>query len=112
MCADIPLESTITAQIQRYLGKLPGWWGFKVQGGGSQMRGVPDIVGCYRGLFVAFEVKRPVVGKLSELQKHRIEQIKSAKGNVYVVYSVEDVKKALDMLAAHICEGGTGLPWV
>lgn len=105
---DIPLESTITAEIQRFLSRLPDWWGFKVQGGGSQMRGVPDIVGCYRGLFVGFEVKRPIVGRVSELQKHRIEQIKSAGGQAFVVYGVEDVKRALDMLSAVTFVGGGG----
>lgn len=104
----IPLESTITAEIQRYLSKLPDWWGFKVQGGGSQMRGVPDIVGSYRGLFVGFEVKRPVVGKLSKLQEHRIEQIKSAGGHAFVVYGVEDVKRAFDGLASLTNVGGGG----
>jgi Holliday junction resolvase len=108
MREDIPLENTITAGIQRYLGRLPDWWGFKVQGSGSQMRGVPDIVGCYRGLFVGFEVKRPIVGRVSELQKHRIEQIKSAGGQAFVVYSVEDVKQALDMLSAVTFVGGGG----
>lgn len=102
----IPLESAITAEIQRYLGKLEGWWGFKVQGGGSQMRGVPDIVGCYCGLFVAFEVKRPVVGKLSELQKHRIDQIIAAGGRAFVVYGLDDVKKALEGLSSNLCTGG------
>ena len=105
---DIPLESTITAEIQRYLRRLPDWWGFKVQGGGSQMRGVPDIVGCYRGLFVGFEVKRPVVGRVSELQKHRIEQIRSAGGQAFVVYGVEDVKQALAVLSANTREGVRG----
>lgn len=108
MCDEIPLESAITVEIQRYLSKLPDWWGFKVQGGGSQMRGVPDIVGCYRGLFVGFEVKRPKVGKLSALQAHRIEQIQAAKGHAFVVYGVEDVKNSLKWLVAHVCEGGTG----
>ena len=105
---EIPLESTITAEIQRYLGRLDGWWGFKVQGSGSQMRGVPDIVGCYCGLFVAFEVKRPVVGKLSELQKHRIDQIVAAGGRAFVVYGVEDVKRALERLSSVSCAGGGG----
>lgn len=108
MREDIPLESAITADIQRYLARLPDWWGFKVQGGGSQMRGVPDIVGCYRGLFVAFEVKRPVVGKVSELQKHRIDQIKAANGYAFVVYGVEDVKRELAVLASHAFVGGGG----
>jgi len=104
----IPLESTITAEIQRYLARLPDWWGFKVQGGGSQMRGVPDIVGCYRGLFVGFEVKRPKVGRLSQLQAHRIDQIKAVNGHAFVVYGVEDVKQALDGLVSLTRVGGGG----
>lgn len=99
---DIPLESAITGEIQRFLSVTPGWWGFKVQGGGSQMRGVPDIVGCYNGQFVGFEVKRPVVGRLSKLQEHRIEQIKAAKGRAFVVYCVEDVRQALAGLVADV----------
>ena len=105
---DIPLESAITGEIQRFLAVTPGWWGFKVQGGGSQMRGVPDIVGCYNGQFVGFEVKRPIVGRLSKLQEHRIEQIKAAKGHAFVVYSVEDVRQALEGLASNERTGGWG----
>ena len=105
---NIPLESTITGEIQRMLALRPGWWGFKVQGGGSQMRGVPDIVGCYKGLFVGFEVKRPVIGKVSALQEHRIEQIKAAGGHAYVVYSVQDVRKVLDVLDDLTFAGGAG----
>ena len=103
---DIPLESAITAQIQRYLARVSGWWGFKVQGGGAQMRGVPDIVGCYCGLFVGFEVKRPEVGKLSELQKHRIDQIIAAGGRAFVVHDAAEVKQALEWLGSNARTGG------
>lgn len=104
----IPLESAITAEIQRYLSRVDGWFGFKVQGGGSQMRGIPDIVGCYCGLFVAFEVKRPIVGRLSELQKHRIDQIIAAGGRACVVYGVEDVKRVFEGLSSLSSVGGGG----
>lgn len=100
----IPLEAEITRQIQRYLAGVPDWWGFKVQGSAQQMRGVPDIVGCYRGLFVAFEIKRPNLGKVSKIQHHMIERIKAAKGHAFVVRSVDDVKQVLDMFASHACE--------
>ena len=99
--SSVPLEAEITRQIQRYLAGLPDWWGFKVQGSAQQMRGVPDIVGCYRGLFVAFEIKRPFLGKVSKIQHHMIDQIKAAKGRAFVVYSVDDVKQVLAGLAAH-----------
>lgn len=102
----IPLESEITKKIQRYLRTVPGWWGFKVLGGAQQKRGVPDIIGCFNGIFVAFEVKRPGVGVVSDLQAHIIEQIKSANGHSFVVYSVDDVKAALAGLAARSFVGG------
>lgn len=97
----IPLETEITRQIQRYLAGLPGWWGFKVQGGAQQARGVPDIVGCFYGRFVAFEVKRPNLGKVSKIQHHILGKIKSADGCAFVVRSVDEVKQALAGLAAH-----------
>ncbi len=104
---DIPLETEITKKIQRYLKSVPLWWGFKVQGGAQQKKGVPDIVGCYNGHFVALEVKRPQLGRLSALQDHIIEQIRSANGHAYVVRSVDDVKQIFSMFAAHVCaEGG------
>lgn len=107
----IPLESTITNNIQRYLKRLPGWWGFKVMGGAQQKRGVPDIIGCYRGRFVGLEVKRPVLGRVSDLQEAIIEQINAVGGCAVVVYGVDDVKQviaALDaaLLGADVFAGG------
>lgn len=99
---NIPLESAITAQIQRWLKSQPCWWGFKVLGGAQQKRGVPDIVGCWRGAFVAFEVKRPQLGRVSDLQQHIIDQINGVGGRAFVVYSVEDVKRAILDLDAHM----------
>lgn len=93
--AEFPLERAITDGILRYLRGLAECWCFKVAGSGSQMRGVPDIVGCYRGRFFALEVKRPKVGKLSKIQSYVIGQIACAGGVVAVVRSVDDVKALL-----------------
>ena len=42
-------------------------------------RGVPDIVGCYRGWFFAIEAKAP--GKeATPLQEHELESIEKAGG--------------------------------
>lgn len=108
---NIPLESAITAQIQRWLKSQACWWGFKVLGGAQQKRGVPDIVGTWNGSFIAFEVKRPVVGRVSPLQEHVIEEIQKAGGHAFVVRSVEDVKRAImridpHMLAARVFDRG------
>ena len=90
-----PLERTITDKILRWLRAQDGCWCFKVAGSGGQMRGVPDIVGCFNGRFFALEVKRPKGGRLSVIQKHVIGLIAGAGGIVGVVRSVEDVQRLL-----------------
>ena len=76
-------------------------------GGAQQKRGVPDIVGCWGGVFVAFEVKRPVVGRVSDLQKHVIDQINEAGGHAFIVYSLEDVKRAIMRIDPHYLASGS-----
>jgi len=61
---------------------------FKVWGSAHQMNGVPDIVGVYRGRFIACETKMPG-NEPSRIQQHRIKQIEAAGGRCVVAYSVE-----------------------
>lgn len=51
-------ETRLVRQIIKTLRADGGWW-MKVHGSAFQVAGVPDIVGCYKGMFVSFEVKRP-----------------------------------------------------
>lgn len=99
--SDVPLESAITARIMRYLKDLApdGWW-YKVWGSGMQRRGVPDIVGLYRGRFVALEVKRPQLGRASEMQMHTIELIRAAGGVAEIVTSREEARAIIERLEA------------
>ena len=64
---------------------------FKEHGGLYGTAGVPDIICCYKGIFIALEVKAPD-GKLTVLQEATIRRIKDAYGIAEVVRSVEDVK--------------------
>lgn len=59
--------------------------------------GIPDIICCVRGKFVAFEVKT-ASGKLTKLQEATIQKIKDAKGKAYKVTSVLEVKIILENL--------------
>jgi len=59
--------------------------------------GVPDILCCYRGSFIAFEVKGPK-GKTSALQDINIKNIKKAGGLAYVVRSVSEVVTVLNII--------------
>jgi hypothetical protein len=87
------LESAIVGRIQKRLKETGGWF-IKVHGGAFQAAGVPDIIGCLSGRFVAFEVKRPS-GKPTKLQLYVIGRIQAAGGLAAVVYSVADVETAL-----------------
>ena len=90
-----PLESKVTKAIMAYL-KGRGVWCFKVAGGPMQQRGVPDIICCVNGAFVALEVKRPGLGRLSDLQALTIERIRDAGGVAEVVTSVEEAAAVIE----------------
>lgn len=72
---------------------------FKVHGSQHMMAGLPDLVVCYRGLFIALEVKLPG-NKPSAVQVLRIKQIRAAGGHAYVVRSVQAAMKVLDLVSA------------
>jgi len=90
-------ESTITKNILNYLKKIPGCFAWKEHGGGYSQAGIPDIICCYNGKFVAFEVKAPG-GRVSKLQEYTMEQINKAGGTAVKVTSLTDVIKVLEVL--------------
>ena len=57
--------------------------------------GIPDIICCYRGKFVAFEVKKEK-GKTTALQDSVINKIQKCGGKAAVVRSVNEVKDMLE----------------
>ncbi len=59
--------------------------------------GIPDIIACYKGRFVAFEVKTPT-GKMTKLQEITIQKIRDAKGQAYKVTSAAEVAAILKEL--------------
>lgn len=88
-------ERRIVQRIQAYLegrGARP----FKIFGeeGSYQEAGIPDLLVCYRGVFIGVEVKQPG-GEASPLQKRVLRSIESAGGIAAVVESVEQVEHLL-----------------
>ncbi len=90
-------EKDITNAILKYLKTVPGCFAWKEHGGMYGTAGIPDIIACIGGRFVAFEVKTSS-GKLTKLQETTIQKIKNAKGKAYKVTSVEEVRKILEHL--------------
>ncbi|MBR2579520.1 MAG: VRR-NUC domain-containing protein [Clostridia bacterium] len=84
----------MTNQILKYLKSLPECFAFKEHGGLYGTSGIPDIIVCYKGKFVAFEVKTEK-GKLSKLQEMTIAKIQKANGMAFKVTSLEEVKEIL-----------------
>lgn len=85
------LESDLQKKCLRWVKSLSEVWVLKVVGSAVQASGVPDILMCIKGLFVAIELKRPDgKGRVSEIQKAQIEHIKRAGGGAFVVDSFED----------------------
>ncbi len=87
-------EKTITNQILKYLKSEPECFAFKEHGGIYGVSGIPDIICCYKGKFMAFEVKTPQ-GKLSKLQEITIKRINEAGGMAAKVTSLQEVKDIL-----------------
>jgi len=90
-------EKSIVNAIMRYLKTVPHTFCFKEHGGMYGTAGLPDIICCIGGRFVAFEVKTPS-GKLTKLQEITITKIRAAKGEAYKVTSIEDVQSILETL--------------
>lgn len=88
------LEKNLIEKIRKYLAGLDGCFFWKEHGGKYGTAGIPDIIICHRGRFIALEAK---VGKNkpTRLQAATIEQIQKAGGTAEVVYSLDDVKKIM-----------------
>lgn len=60
----------------------------------ANRNGVPDIIACYKGQFVAIEVKDKY-GRPTELQQANIRQIRTAQGYAIVAWSTDEVEHLL-----------------
>lgn len=81
----IGAEKNFENRIKTFL-EGEGAWFIKYWAGSQFTKsGVPDILACVNGYFVAIEVKAPN-GKPSELQLHTIEKIRDAGGFAFVLY--------------------------
>lgn len=91
-------ERKLVQKIQRYLDG-EGARCFKIHGGDNpfQEAGIPDLLCCWRGLFIALEVKLPGE-KPSPKQASILRQIERSGGVARVVTSVMEVERLLRSL--------------
>ena len=91
-------EGRLTRSILKELRGRGGWW-VKIHGHAYQEPGIPDIIGCYRGVFIGFEVKVP--GKahtLTQRQGLTLQRIREAQGFSALIESKRGASELLDEL--------------
>lgn len=82
----LPLESHYQTRIIKHIKKLrPDAFVWKVASGEYSRGGIPDICAIIDGNYYGFEVKRPFIGEVTDLQRKTIEAIRRAGGRACVV---------------------------
>ena len=88
-------EGKVKKKVKEYLQSIGAWYYMPVSNGMGRV-GCPDILVCYKGMFMAFETKAP--GKIKNVtanQQREIDGIQRANGLAHVVDDVEQVKSLL-----------------
>lgn len=81
-------EKNFENKIKGFL-KDTGCWFLKYWGGAAYTKsGIPDILACCNGKFLAIEVKAPH-GKPSELQLYNLKKIDEAGGFAILLYPTD-----------------------
>lgn len=88
-------ESGIQTNILNYL-KAKGAYAVNIHGDEYQ-KGVPDILVCYKGLFLGFEVKQ-ANGTISKIQRVHLQKIRKAGGIGEAVRSLKRVQEIIECI--------------
>lgn len=89
-------EKNFETRVRNYLSSIGGW-SVKFFANSYTTRGIPDLLCCVNGKFLAIEVKA-TNGRASKLQEITIEQIKNAGGYGIILYpqNFEDFKRWIE----------------
>lgn len=82
-------EHALTIGIRQLL-NTQRIWHYKHWQGPMGEKGISDIIGCFKGRFLAIEIKTEN-GKVSEYQQRFIDNVNEAGGLAFVARSIEDV---------------------
>lgn len=94
-------ETKVKHDIVEYLDSLGPdrcWHVWYSNYGGYGKKGVPDRLVCYRGRFIALEVKADATKKPTAWQAREIAAIRKAGGKSIVVHSVAQVQLLIEMV--------------
>lgn len=92
----LPRESCYQSEVIVYLKTIPEAFVWKATAGPYSRQGIPDVCAIIDGHFFGFEIKRPYIGKASEVQKETIRQINKSGGTAAVISFAEQAKEIID----------------
>lgn len=84
-------ESKFKKEIKQFLKSIGAYYAI-IPGGAYGTNGSPDMVVCYKGMFIGIEAKANE-GVQSEWQKNHQRQIERAGGHYLLPYDLEQVKQ-------------------
>ena len=96
---DMKPETKLVKDILNFLKRYEKSWWVKIHGSAYQASGIPDIIGVYKGRFIAFEVKLPdKEHTVSRRQALMVVRITLAGGVAKVVSSMREVTDIMESL--------------
>jgi hypothetical protein len=93
-----PLEKSVVKKIRDYLDKQPNTYHFVKEA--KNIRGIPDLIVCKKGTFIALEVKRSAAELKkpgAKLQAYNIKKITEAGGFAYFIFP-ENMEEILSII--------------
>ena len=91
-------EGKVKDACKKFLKERGAWFFMPVSNGMGQV-GIPDIIICYKGIFVAIETKAPGKKKnITPNQERVIEAIRNADGFAWVVDNPDDMPMLFDVI--------------
>lgn len=91
-------EKTFENKVKKFIKDQDGWQ-VKFFANRMTKKGIPDVLGCVNGYFIALEIKSNS-GHPSKLQMYHCSEIRKSGGFAYVVYpsGFEKLKKIINDL--------------
>ncbi len=95
--SELPLEKDFQRAVLNRLRSIPGSWWVKIRD--QTTIGLPDIIGCVAGVFIAIELKTK--SKVTAIQAYTLKRIDASGGITYVMTpdNAKEIYAYLDKVA-------------
>ena len=89
MSTEKPVQKKIIEYLRRFA--------YVIKAIVSNRDGIPDLIICHKGLFIAFEIK-DIKKKPTKLQEYNIQSIREKGGYAFSVQTFDEAKKHIEAI--------------